>query len=167
MKKMSKKLAVLLLAVLLTACCTNALAAVRCTCGVKPCICFMQLGDKGMGVRNVIRMLFDQGYMPRGTGAVFTEEVHQAVVAFQKAHRLTQSGVLNDSTLTWLIYGMSIKDLERAHPDSDGQEVWISTDGGTKFHSNPTCSQMAYARKLSARNAQALGFLPCSRCWVH
>ncbi|MBQ9009082.1 MAG: peptidoglycan-binding protein, partial [Clostridia bacterium] len=99
------------------------------------------------------------------TMSVYNEEVEKAVRSFQKAHKLKQDGRLTDNTLTWLLWGMSVSSADRTYPRSDGQEVWVPTDGGTRFHSNATCSGMAYARKMSARNAQALGFVPCKKCW--
>jgi peptidoglycan hydrolase-like protein with peptidoglycan-binding domain len=94
----------------------------------------------------------------------FTAEVDEAVRAFQKDRRLKTDGLMTDNTLTWLLYGLSASDMDREYPLSDGRQVWVPTDGGTRFHTRVDCSGMTYARKLSLRNALALGFEPCSRC---
>ncbi len=145
----------------------SALALVKHTCGLSNCICFIQLGDKGKAVSGIIDRLYEQGYLPSASGSTFTAEVEQAVMAFQKDHKLKADGKMTDNTLTYLLYGMSVKNLDTYYPELSGDEVWVSTDGGTRFHSNPTCSGMAYARKMSARNAQELGFKPCLRCWSY
>ncbi|MBO5534479.1 MAG: peptidoglycan-binding protein [Clostridia bacterium] len=162
---MRKRITLLCLTLVLLLFSGNAFALVRHNCGKKDCICFVQYGDRGQAVKEVIRELYKQGYLKDDTGSVYTREVTAAVRAFQKDHRLKQDGTLTDSTLTWLLWGMNVTSVDRKYPRSDGQEVWIPTDGGTRFHSNPTCSGMAYARKMSARNAQALGFAPCRKCW--
>ena len=162
-----KKRILLCLTLVLLLCAGNALALVKHTCGLSDCICFIQYGDKGLAVGGIIDALYREGFLASDVGSIFTLEVEDAVKAFQKFHHLKQDGKMSDSTLTWLLWGMSVADVDWQYPFSDGQTVWVPTDGGTKFHSYPTCSQMAYARKLSARNAQALGFTPCKKCWSY
>ncbi|MBQ7486597.1 MAG: peptidoglycan-binding protein [Clostridia bacterium] len=164
---MKKRIVLLCLTLALLLCAGNALALVKHTCGRSDCICFIQYGDKGLAVSGIIDALYKEGFLASDVGSIFTQDVEQAVKAFQKSHKLTQDGKMTDNTMTWLLWGMSVTNVDKKYPNSDGQEVWVSTDGGTKFHSNPTCSKMAYARKLSARNAQALGFTPCRKCWSY
>ena len=162
---MRKRITLLCLTLALLLFAGNAFALVKHTCGQDDCICFIQYGDRGRAVKGVVEELHKQGYLASGTGSTFNDDVVAAVKEFQKAHKLKQDGKLTDNTLTWLLWGMSVSSVDKKYPKSDGQEVWVPTDGGTRFHSNPTCSGMSYARKLSARNAQTLGFTPCRKCW--
>ena len=164
MKRFITLFALVLVLVLMS---SSAFALVRHTCGLDDCICFVQKGDKGRAVRGVIAELYEQGYLNTKYGTTYTDEVVEAVKAFQKSHRIKQDGKLTDTTLTWLLWDMSVSNLDKKYPNSDGQEVWVPTDGGTKFHSNASCSSMSYARKMSARNAQRLGFTPCKKCWSY
>lgn len=43
--------------------------------------------------------------------------------------------------------------------------VWISMNGGTKYHSIPTCSDMVSPRRVTLAKAQTLGYTPCRRCF--
>ena len=43
-------------------------------------------------------------------------------------------------------------------------QVWVSTKGGTKYHTRPDCSRMTEACQLTLYEASALGYTPCSRC---
>ena len=54
--------------------------------------------------------------------------------------------------------------VEKGRPETYPEAVFIPTDGGSKRHSVPECSGMYDPRKVSIRNAAALGFEPCKRC---
>lgn len=43
--------------------------------------------------------------------------------------------------------------------------VWVPTDGGTKYHSKSTCSGMHNPEKMSEEEAIEEGFSKCGRCW--
>ena len=43
--------------------------------------------------------------------------------------------------------------------------VWIPTNGGTKYHSKSTCSQMQDPEHVTITEAQNRGFDPCGRCY--
>lgn len=43
--------------------------------------------------------------------------------------------------------------------------VWIPTNGGKKYHSNPSCSQMVNPQQVTLDEAVAMGFTPCKRCY--
>ncbi|MBC8569439.1 hypothetical protein [Zongyangia hominis] len=43
--------------------------------------------------------------------------------------------------------------------------VWIPTNGGTKYHSNPNCSGMDGPRQVTVEEAESLGFTPCKKCY--
>lgn len=43
--------------------------------------------------------------------------------------------------------------------------VWIPTDGGTKYHSKKTCSGMENPIQTSEKEAAEQGFTKCGKCW--
>ena len=43
--------------------------------------------------------------------------------------------------------------------------VWIPTNGGTKYHSKATCSQMENPEHVTESEAISRGFDPCKRCY--
>ena len=48
--------------------------------------------------------------------------------------------------------------------DTQGDLVWIPTKGGTKYHSNSSCSNMDNPMQVTREHAEANGFTPCKRC---
>lgn len=47
-----------------------------------------------------------------------------------------------------------------------GQMVWIASSGnGTKYHSNPSCSNMNDPIQLTLQEAQSQGYGPCKKCY--
>ena len=44
------------------------------------------------------------------------------------------------------------------------QTVWISSTG-SKYHSNPNCSNMQSAQEVTLSDAIAMGYEPCARCY--
>jgi len=145
---------ILLLMLLIPPCSADDIA---CDCTGTKCSCFVQMGDEGIAVDGIIDLLAEQGYLSSNRIGAFDDRIYGAVCEFQKDHAMTQSGVLDDDTLTLLIWGKHM-------PEENGVEVWVPTDGGKKRHKNPTCSGMYDPRKMSARNAQALGLNACKRC---
>ena len=146
---------VLLMSMLLFPLC--AAADIICNCGMRSCICFVQIGDEGIAVSAVIDLLAEQGYLQSDKGSTFDHRVYDAVCEFQKDHAIMQSGIMDDDTLTMLIWGKQL-------PEQEVSEVWVPTDGGKKRHSKSTCSNMEDPRKMSSINAQKLGIEACKRC---
>lgn len=132
-------------------------------CGQSPCVCFLQQGDEGVAVQGVIKLLKKQRYLSSSPSS-FTGAVTKAVKKLQAAHGLEESGMLDDDTLTCLVFGMTADELNEAQPRSNPDEVWVPTNGGKKRHRRSTCSNMLSPRKMSVRNADALGLDPCKRC---
>ena len=58
----------------------------------------------------------------------------------------------------------STANLESTTKTVNEQEVWIPTNGGTKFHSKSSCSNMKNPQKVTRSEAEAMGFTPCGRC---
>ena len=140
-------------------------------CGLKDCICFVQKGDRGGFVKGIINLLKDRGYLgQKEKTTLFTEKVEAAVIAFQKDNGLPQTGTMDDDTLTLLIWGMSPRRLDKAMPVKRNDPatfpdtVYVPTDGGRKRHGDPKCSNMYDPRKVSIRNAEALGYGACLKC---
>lgn len=132
-------------------------------CGQSPCTCFLQEGDEGLAVQGVIKLLREQGYL-KSSPTQYTADVSKAVKALQRDCGLSKTGTLDDDTLSCLIWGMTADELNDAKPRSSASEVWVPTNGGKKRHRTATCSGMNAPRKMSARNAEALGLEPCKKC---
>ena len=46
-----------------------------------------------------------------------------------------------------------------------GTMVWIPTNGGTKYHTRPGCSNMENPEEVTQSQAESRGFTPCKRCY--
>ena len=59
------------------------------------------------------------------------------------------------------------KDTPAVIPDDDEEEemVWIPTNGGSKYHSKASCSNMDDPDCVSINEAKSMGFTPCKRCY--
>lgn len=155
----------LMMLCLLCSFCCECLAEIPCTCGLDQCICFIQLGDGGVAMEYIQHELIAQGYLlPSQDSALFDEHTLQAVLHFQEANGLPHTGLMDDATLTLLLWGMLPDALDIADPLSNGRAVWIPTDGGIRRHVKPTCSKMSDPRRVSVRNAAVLNMQPCGRC---
>lgn len=138
---------------------------IDCSCREKQCICFLQLHDEGAAMRAVIALLKEQEYLADGHIKVtYTAKVENAVRSLQQLYQLPETGLLDDETLTYLIWGMSSAELDTVMPLSPKNTVWVPTGGGEKYHSKITCSGMEAPRKMTRRNAEALQLAPCKRC---
>lgn len=158
-----RKLLVLLLGLSLFIC--TAHAEIPCGCVETACQCFIQLGDEGMAVEFIQNTLIEKGYLaPNDDASAFDEKTQQAVIAFQQANDLPPTGMMDDDTLTLLLWGMLPEALDEAHPETSSLVMWIPTDGGIRHHDTPTCSKMYDPRLVSQRNALAMGMLHCGRC---
>lgn len=162
-KRSYKTFAIMLILLMMLPACSLASSFIRDDCGHSPCTCFLQEGDEGLAVQGVIRLLKEQKYL-KGTPPKFTADVTKAVKALQESYGLEKTGTLDDDTLTCLIWGMTADMLSDSKPRSSAAEVWVPTNGGKKRHSSPMCSGMISPRKMSSRNAEALGIDPCKRC---
>ena len=55
---------------------------------------------------------------------------------------------------------------KKADPDDNSQvKVWIPTNGGTKYHSRPDCSNMKNPKQVTIEEAIDMGFTPCKKCY--
>jgi len=146
-------------------CFNSCYAEITCECGLEHCTCFIQLGDGGPEMEYIQHALIAQGYLLKANDAyLFDEHTLQAVIDFQKANSLFQTGMLDDETLTLLLWGMLPAELDNEKPLSNGNPIWIPTDGGIRRHSKPTCCKMLDPRRVSVRNADLMNMLPCGIC---
>lgn len=136
-----------------------------CDCQEEPCSCFMQLGDEGVPVKAVISVLKEKGYLKSGIEATYTAAVAEAVMALQREMGLPETGMLDDETLTYLLWGMGSEALDALRPELTPEVVYVPTNGGEKFHDNEKCCGIIAPRKLARRNAEALGLDDCSICY--
>ena len=146
-----------------------AAAEIPCQCGREACLCFIQLGDEGTAVEFIQNTLVDKGYLaPRDDASAYDEKTVAAVKRFQEDNNLAPTGMMDDTTLTLLLWGMLPEELDAAQPGSIGAPVWIPTDGGTKHHREVDCAPHLFTindpRLVSHRNAMALGFAACGIC---
>lgn len=62
--------------------------------------------------------------------------------------------------------GKRVKTLELVSGGQKvGLEVWIPTNGGTKYHSKSTCSGMKNPMKVDISVAKANGYTACKKCY--
>ena len=118
------------------------------------------MGDDGPAVKKIVMLLYEKNYLNSSKGSDYDRKVYEAVLAFQREHGLEENGMMDDETLSLLIWGTA----SEAMSHEEVTEVWIPTDGGKKRHRTQTCSNMYDPRKLSSRNAEALGMEACKRC---
>lgn len=144
---------------------SQALAEIPCQCGRAECLCFIQLGDEGPAVEFIQNTLISRGYLlPNDDASAFDAKTLTAVKRFQQDNGLAPTGMMDDETLTLLLWGMLPEDLTDAQPLSSTFVVWIPTDGGKRHHNKETCSGMFDPRLVSQRNALAMNMLHCGRC---
>lgn len=156
---------ILLSCLCLILCSNICLAEIACVCAQEHCTCFIQLGDEGKAMEHIQHALIEQGYLLRADDAsAFDEKTLKAVLSFQEANELTATGMLDDETLTLLLWGMLPEELDRERPFSNGRAVWIPTDGGIRRHVKPSCCSMFDPRLVSVRNAEKMDMQPCGRC---
>ena len=152
-------------------CCSICLAEIPCVCHHEPCTCFIQLGDGGHAMEYIQHALIDKGYLSQKNDAyLFDKATLNAVLRFQEAHHPPTTGMLDDDTLTLLLWGMLPEELDKEEPYrsdeplTNGRPIWIPTDGGIRRHFNPECSKMEDPRHVSVRNAAKMDMLPCGKC---
>lgn len=58
-----------------------------------------------------------------------------------------------------------VADTEVAQANDADVYVWIPTNGGTKYHSNPNCSGMKNPEQVTLNTAIGRGFTACKKCY--
>ena len=156
------KLLIVFLAVIF--CTFPAYAHIPCMCNNPPdkCTCFIQLGDKGRVVEKIIARLKGIGYLKKTTKKTeFTLEVKKAVLQFQEDNNLECTGWMDDETLNALLRD-ELPDESSKHSVHFWDGIYyVPTDGGIRFHSDPTCCNMYNPRMISGVNAECLELKHC------
>ena len=138
-----RRLLAILLLFMLAPSAGSASDKIFCDCEETACICFIQKGDEGPYVSAVIKLLKSKGYCEAWQKvSILDEGAVQGIIALQKKHDLPQTGMLDDETLTLLIFDMLPDALDAADPLSCGDYNWIPTDGGKKRHIDSLCCNM-------------------------
>lgn len=142
----------------------NAYAEIPCLCNNPPdqCTCFIQLGDKGLAVQNIIACLKKKGYLRSDfRKKEFTSEVKQAVLKLQEDNNLECTGWMDDETLNVLLHDI-LPDGSVKHSAQYWESIYyVPTDGGIRYHSDPECCGMYHPRLISGVNAESLGLQHC------
>lgn len=138
---------------------------IPCYCIEEPCACYIQLGDGGPAIEYIQHALIEKGYLLQNNDAsLFDEHTLKAVCTFQAANNLDVTGMLDDSTLTLLLWNMTTEELDALSPFSNGRLIWIPTNGGKRRHVNSQCCKMISPRMVSVRNAEFMDMKPCGIC---
>lgn len=127
------------------------------------CECYIQFGDSGNAVKGIVLLLREYGYVGEKQPYEFDAALESAVLDFQYDCGLLETGVMDNDTLTMLIWGVTAEERAWNNPDAQTR-VWVPTDGGKKCHRKPTCSGMYNPRKVTRENAIELDMQPCGRC---
>lgn len=80
------------------------------------------------------------------------------VRAYKKVNGKTYYGGFSD------VVSITVTE-QAAITDSASRSVWIPTNGGKKYHSNPSCSNMIDPIQVSIERAVAEGFTACKKCY--
>ena len=51
------------------------------------------------------------------------------------------------------------------YEDTTGNLVWVPVNGGTKYHSDSSCSKMKDPKQVTKEHAEANGYTACKRCY--
>ncbi len=118
-----------------------------------------------MAVEAIQHALINAGYLaPNQDASAYDLARSLGVITFQEAHDPSPTGMMDDETLTLLLWNMTPEELDQAMPFSIGRFV-LGPDGRRqKRHVQSTCSRMPDPRLVSVRNAQQMGMVPCGRC---
>ena len=151
---------------------SQALAHIPCMCGnpKDQCTCFIQLGDKGLPVENIIKVLQKKGYLGKvGRKNEFTADVREAVIRFQAEKGLECNGWMDDETLDALLFDELPDASVKYEVEQWTDIVFVPTDGGIRYHTNPACSGMYHPRMITRVNAEKLLIHQCgkSSCSSH
>lgn len=95
---------------------------------------------------------------------IYDDAIVDAVKQFQANKNLPDTGMMDDETLTQLLWGISVNELDELYPMLNPNSMWIPTDGGKRRHCDPLCCDMYDPRLISIRNADVIGMYPCKRC---
>ena len=78
----------------------------------------------------------------------------------------TVCGVVIGSVVEHIFKNGTCTVCDMKDPNYDSEiTVWIPTNGGKKYHSRSTCSNMKAPQEVTLSKAQNLGFTACKKCY--
>lgn len=162
-----KKRWALLLSVLLLALLPLALAEeIPCVCGQDACTCFMQEGDGCPGLDVLAQCLEEKAaYVRPEKLEAISADMTEAVRVFQRDHDLTETGLLDDETLTLLLWDKLPPEMEKEAAEEERTLCFVPVRGGERCHKTEQCSGMDHPRRMSLQNALRLGYELCENCY--
>ncbi len=129
----------------------------------------LALESEGDDVRCMQDALVELGYLDAEKAlGIFDVDTEDAVMLFQETNGFPVDGIASDGMQILLFKGYAaLAPDPQAEPVTRGKatDVWIPTNGGTKYHKTSTCSKMIDPENVSVEEAERLGFTPCKRCY--
>ena len=104
-------------------------------------------------------------YIKTVDGNVISEKIKVTVEdKIQSTTTTTTKATTTTTTTKTTTTTTSQKNQGQSNPPEDKVEyVWIP-NSGSKYHSNPSCSNMSNPRKVTLAQAQQMGYTPCKKC---
>lgn len=120
-------------------------------------------GAKGEYVEALQERLIELGYLTDSADGEFGARTEAAVMAFQAAVGLEETGIADAETMA-AILAEDAPPAESATGVESGVMVWIPRTG-QRYHSNKKCSGMKEPSYVTIEEARRLGFTPCKKCY--
>lgn len=103
-----------------------------------------------------------------GDGEAYVKE---GFFANSRTELPTQTSVVNSETADTTTVTSSSNNSDSGdhvvvptQADTEGNLVWVPTNGGKKYHSKPTCSGMIDPIQVTLEHAEENGYTACNRC---
>ena len=133
----------------------------------------LERGAKGEVVELLQERLIELGYLDGDADGAFGPKTEKAVIAFQSAAELEETGIIDVDTMEALFSeeaptpAPTIKPTPKPKAKSNsgsGVMVWIPRTG-KRYHRKETCSNMKNPSYVTIEEAKRLGFTPCKKCY--
>ena len=125
----------------------------------------LERGAKGEAVELLQERLIELGYLEGEPDGSFGPRTEAAVLAFQLAAELEETGIVDAETMEALL--AEDAPLPTPEPQTNagsGVMVWIPNTG-QRYHTNKKCSGMKNPTYVTIEEAIRLGFTPCKKCY--
>ena len=122
----------------------------------------LERGAKGEAVELLQDRLIELGYLTGEADGSFGPATEEALLAFQAAADLEETGIADAETMEALLD----PDAPALEPQSSGSSemVWIPRTG-QRYHRKENCSGMKNPSYVTIEEAIRLGFTPCKKCY--
>ena len=129
-------------------------------------------GAKGEVVVQLQEQLIELGFLDGKADGSFGPKTEAALIAFQAAAELEETGVADAETMEALfdpeapIITPAPKPTvaPTPQPQKSSEMVWIPRTG-QRYHRNQNCSGMKNPSYVTIEEAKRLGFTPCKKCY--